>query len=151
MPVDENLSPTTPAGARLSVRLLRNDGRCRRGAAPRPGPARRGSPGRGADLPLPDGRRLALLTSAAPLYDAKGRNVSAVGAFVDITLQKMLQRELDLRRREAEEASVRKTRFLAAVSHDIRTPVNAINLMAEVIRRYAGDAVAAPADPRPGP
>jgi signal transduction histidine kinase len=44
-----------------------------------------------------------------------------VTAFVDITAQKELQRELDARRREAEEASVRKTRFLAAVSHDIRT------------------------------
>ena len=29
-------------------------------------------------------------------------------------------------RREAEEASTRKTRFLAALSHDIRTPANAI-------------------------
>ena len=45
-----------------------------------------------------------------------------VSAFVDITQLKTLQRELDMRRREAEEASVRKTRFLAAASHDIRTP-----------------------------
>ena len=45
--------------------------------------------------------------------------------------------ELDRRRREAEQASARKTRFLASASHDIRAPVNAINLMAEVIRRTA--------------
>ncbi|HEX5270586.1 MAG TPA: HAMP domain-containing sensor histidine kinase [Gemmataceae bacterium] len=45
--------------------------------------------------------------------------------------------ELDRRRREAEEASSRKTRFLAAVSHDIRNPVNTINLMAEVLCRAA--------------
>jgi signal transduction histidine kinase len=44
---------------------------------------------------------------------------------------------LERRRHEAEEASGRKTRLLASASHDIRTPVNAINLMAEVIRRYA--------------
>jgi signal transduction histidine kinase len=44
---------------------------------------------------------------------------------------------LDRRRLEAEEASGRKTRLLASASHDIRAPVNAINLMAEVIRRYA--------------
>src|SRR5262249_38551604 len=56
-------------------------------------------------------------------------------AFADVSIQKSLVRELELRRREAEEASVRKTRFLAAVSHDIRTPVNAINLLAELIRR----------------
>jgi signal transduction histidine kinase len=48
-----------------------------------------------------------------------------------------MERELALYRREVEDASVRKTRFLAAVSHDIRTPANAIRLRAEVIRRVA--------------
>ncbi len=48
-------------------------------------------------------------------------------------------RELERRRREAEEASGRKSQLLASVSHDIRTPVNTISLMAEVIRRSAGD------------
>ena len=86
---------------------------------------------------LPTGRRLSLLTNAAPVRGgaAGGRPAGAVAAFVDITPQKELQRELDVRRREAEEASVRKTRFLAAVSHDLRTPANAISLLAELIRR----------------
>jgi len=53
------------------------------------------------------------------------------------------EQELDLRRREAEEASLRKTRFLAAISHDIRTPVNAINLLAELMRRTAANRSAA--------
>src|ERR1700722_6932822 len=47
--------------------------------------------------------------------------------------------ELDLRRRHAEDASIRKSRFLAAVSHDIRTPANAISLLAELIQRTATD------------
>ena len=47
--------------------------------------------------------------------------------------------ELDVRRREAEEASGRKTRLLASVSHDIRTPLNSIQLVADVIRRTADD------------
>ena len=59
----------------------------------------------------------------------------AVGQLLE--QQQQLQQELDRRRQEAEEASARKTRFLAAVSHDIRTPTNAINLMAEVIGRMA--------------
>ncbi|MEO6437524.1 MAG: HAMP domain-containing sensor histidine kinase, partial [Tepidisphaeraceae bacterium] len=50
---------------------------------------------------------------------------------------KQLQRELETRRREAEEANVRKTRFLAAASHDIRTPANAISLLAELLKRTA--------------
>ncbi|HEX8523985.1 MAG TPA: ATP-binding protein [Tepidisphaeraceae bacterium] len=48
-----------------------------------------------------------------------------------------LQVQLHQRRLQAEEASQRKTRFLAAVSHDVRTPANAINLMAELISRAA--------------
>jgi signal transduction histidine kinase len=47
--------------------------------------------------------------------------------------------EVDARRCEAEAASVRKTRFFAAVSHDVRTPANAIGLLAEVIRLNADD------------
>ncbi len=47
--------------------------------------------------------------------------------------------ELIHRRREAEDASGRKTRLLNAISHDIRNPVNTINLMAEVICRTAED------------
>lgn len=48
-------------------------------------------------------------------------------------------RELEVRRRAAEEASQQKTRFLAAVSHDVRTPANAICLSAELIERVATD------------
>jgi two-component system CheB/CheR fusion protein len=84
-------------------------------------------------------KRVTLLANARPIRDRDGKLMGAVGAFVDITPQKELQRELDLRRREAEEASVRKTHFLAAVSHDIRTPANAISLLAELIRRTAAN------------
>jgi signal transduction histidine kinase len=44
---------------------------------------------------------------------------------------------LEAKRRQAEEASSRKTQMLASVSHDIRTPLTAINLIADVIRRTA--------------
>ena len=47
--------------------------------------------------------------------------------------------ELDRRRHEAEEATRRKTNLLASASHDIRTPVYAIRLMAEVIGQAADD------------
>jgi PAS domain S-box-containing protein len=87
----------------------------------------------------PSKRRLVVLAHARPIRDTESRMLGAVAAFVDITAQKDLQREIDLRRREAEEASVRKTRFLAAVSHDIRTPANAISLLAELVRRTAAN------------
>ncbi len=91
------------------------------------------------EMVLPTNRQLVLLVNARPIRDKEGKSSGAVSAFADITPQKELQRELDLRRREAEEASVRKTRFLAAVSHDIRTPANAISLLAELIRRTAAN------------
>ena len=92
------------------------------------------------DLVLSNNRRLSLLTYARPIRDPRDNSIrGAVSVFVDITTQKELQRELDTRRREAEEASIRKTRFLAAVSHDIRTPANAISLLAELIRRTASN------------
>jgi signal transduction histidine kinase len=55
--------------------------------------------------------------------------------------------ELDRRRRDAEAASQRKSRLLASASHDIRTPVYAITLMAEVIRQAAGNPSSAPQIP----
>jgi PAS domain S-box-containing protein len=89
------------------------------------------------EVMLPGGRRLNVLSSAAPFHDAKGTLSGGVSSFADITQLKQLQRELETRRREAEEANVRKTRFLAAASHDIRTPANAISLLAELLRRTA--------------
>jgi PAS domain S-box-containing protein len=91
------------------------------------------------EIVAPAGRRVTVLASAAPIRDRERRIVGAVAAFTDIGPHKALQRELDRRRREAEEASVRKTRFLAAVSHDIRTPANAINLLAELMKRTAAN------------
>jgi signal transduction histidine kinase len=89
------------------------------------------------DVVLPGNRKLTVLSSAAPFHDAEGNISGGVSSFVDITQLKHLQRELETRRREAEEANVRKTRFLAAASHDIRTPANAISLLAELLRRTA--------------
>jgi len=57
----------------------------------------------------------------------------------EITVQNA---ELEERRREAEDASARKTRLLASVSHDMRTPLQALNLTAELIRSSADDRTA---------
>lgn len=137
---DENIAPSTPAGARV-FRSFQSGGQPLQPADHPLQRACRNQEVTGEELTLstPGGGRLELLASAAPIHDAKGAVVGGVCALVDVTAQKTLQREIDLRRREAEEASTRKTHFLAAVSHDIRTPANAISLMAELIRRYAAD------------
>jgi len=91
------------------------------------------------EIVLDSGRRIFALVYARPILGAENKPRGAVAVYVDITAQKELQRELEVRRREAEEASVRKTRFLASVSHDIRTPANAISLLAELIRRTSSN------------
>lgn len=58
------------------------------------------------------------------------------------------QRELEDKRREAEDAARQKSRFLAAISHDVRTPANAISLLAELIQRSAADPKMAPEVPK---
>jgi PAS domain S-box-containing protein len=95
-------------------------------------------------LVMPDDRRTHEWMAAAPIRDRHGRIVGGVATVVDITTLKALQHELDERRREAEESAARKQRFLAAVSHDIRTPANAINLLAELLRRTAHEAATRP-------
>ena len=62
-----------------------------------------------------------------------GSPITYVGIFVDITERKELRRKLDERQRELEEALAQaqranraKTAFLNNMSHDIRTPMNAI-------------------------
>ena len=53
-------------------------------------------------------------------------------------------RRWSVRREEAAEEARRKTRFLAAISHDIRTPVNALVLSCQLLRMVS-------AGRRPGP
>jgi two-component system capsular synthesis sensor histidine kinase RcsC len=88
------------------------------------------------DLIFP-ARRRSLLVSAAPIRNTEGKIEGSISAFTDISILKELQSELDSRRRAAEEQSVRKSRFLAQVSHDIRNPANTISLLAELLYRTA--------------
>ncbi|WP_193213570.1 ATP-binding protein [Luteolibacter marinus] len=68
------------------------------------------------------------------------RIIEWLAAQAALALQSIrFQRELDEKRIAAEEASQQKTRFLAAVSHDVRTPANAISLLAELIERCSKD------------
>ena len=91
------------------------------------------------DIRLADGMVISTLCNAAPIRDRAGRIVGAISAFVDISANRSLQQELDRRRRQADDVSSRKSRFLGALTHDLRTPANAINLLAELLRKSADD------------
>ncbi len=102
-------------------------------------PERPGDTERGAGDGGGRRRRLFLLANTRHIRDNEGKITGAVTAYADRDPAQRIAAPVDLRRREAEEASVRKTRFLAAVSHDIRTPANAISLLAELVRRTAAN------------
>lgn len=139
-PVDANFSPFAPPGELIR----RTDYRDGRPLAAEEFPLVRAIRQREQlhneefEVVFADGRRVAVLGSTAPIFDGAGRVTGGVCAFADMTHLKRLERDLEARRRESEEATARKTRFLAAASHDIRTPANAIRLLAEIIKRTAG-------------
>jgi len=90
------------------------------------------------------------------LLDAESRHLAAQNERLEAVNRELIHHkeeitrrneELESRRLAAEEASGRKTRLLRSASHDIRTPVSAINLMAEVIRRTAENPLLAPKVP----
>lgn len=79
-------------------------------------------------------------TVITPWTEHDFRIVEWFAGQVSMALQAIsAQQEVECKRRDAEEASRQKTRFLAAVSHDVRTPANAISLLAEFIQKSAAD------------
>ena len=86
--------------------------------------------------------------NAVDILDTQGQILKQQNDDLDAANQELSRRgdliakqndELDRRRRDAEEASTRKTQMLRSASHDIRSPLHAINIMADVIRRAASD------------
>jgi len=73
------------------------------------------------DLVRPDGMRISVGITYAPLFDREGRLVNIVGSVRDIT-----------RFREAEEL---KSTFISIISHELKTPVALIKGYAGTLRR----------------
>jgi signal transduction histidine kinase/GAF domain-containing protein len=91
------------------------------------------------NIQLSDGEVLTTICNAAPIRDRSGAISGAISAFVDVSALKSLREEVDRRRKEADDVSLRKSRFLTAVAHDVRNPANAIALLAELLRKSAHD------------
>jgi PAS domain S-box-containing protein len=64
--------------------------------------------------------------SISPVKDAKGTITNYIAVKLDITDQKLAQREIERMRDAAVELARMKSEFLANMSHEIRTPMNAI-------------------------
>jgi PAS domain S-box-containing protein len=73
-----------------------------------------------------DGRLIDVSVSISPVRDIDDRIVAASKIARDITLQKRIQRELQLAKEAAEAANHAKDQFLSVLSHELRTPLTPV-------------------------
>ncbi|MDX1507975.1 MAG: PAS domain S-box protein, partial [Woeseiaceae bacterium] len=84
-----------------------------------------------------DGSEFPVEISLSPVESPDGSVVSAV--IRDVTDRKRLELELVAARQEAERANKANSAFLAAASHDLRQPVQALTLLNGALRRTVKD------------
>ena len=89
------------------------------------------------ELPLL-GRRL-LLVNAREIRDGPLGGRKILLAIEDITERRQATEALEAAKREAEQANLGKSRFLAAASHDLRQPLQTISLLHEVLAKKIDD------------
>lgn len=87
-----------------------------------------------------DGSEFPVEISLSPFTSASGAFVSSV--IRDVTNRKKMEQELIAARQEAERANKANTTFLAAASHDLRQPVQALSLLNGALRRTVHDSLA---------
>lgn len=86
-----------------------------------------------------DGTMFPVEISLSPVTSATGTFVSSV--IRDVSARKQLEKALITAREEAERANKANSAFLAAASHDLRQPVQALSLLTGALRRTAKDAL----------
>jgi len=81
------------------------------------------------------GEEVWLLISGVPLLDNNGEVVGSMGIHYDITERKRDEKQLIDAKNEADAARLAERDFLARMSHEVRTPMNAILGMARLLER----------------
>lgn len=85
-----------------------------------------------------DGSEFPVEISLSPVLTERARFVSSV--IRDVTRRKKMELELIEARQAAERANKANSAFLAAASHDLRQPVQALSLLNGALRRAVSDA-----------
>lgn len=86
-----------------------------------------------------DGKTFPVEISLSPVTSSSGVFVSSV--IRDVSARKQLEKDLMAAREEAERANKANSAFLAAASHDLRQPVQALSLLTGALRRTAKDSL----------
>jgi light-regulated signal transduction histidine kinase (bacteriophytochrome) len=81
----------------------------------------------------------AILTTKAPWRDSKGSTIGLVAIAKDITTRKAYQRERDRLLCEVRRANEELSAFSHVVAHDLRTPLRAVKLYAELLAQHLQD------------
>ena len=88
-----------------------------------------------------DGQYRWISDRGTPYEGSKGRFLGYLGSSLDITERIELETALEQQRVFAEEASRHKTQLVSALSHDARTPLNAVVLAAQLLELHFNDDV----------
>lgn len=84
-----------------------------------------------------NGREIPVEVSLSPVDTDHGRYVSSV--IRDVTARRQMQKDIISAQQAAERANKANSAFLAAASHDLRQPVQALNLLNGALRRTVKD------------
>jgi PAS domain S-box-containing protein len=82
----------------------------------------------------PDGSRIAVAGTFAPLKNAQGELAGAIAAFSDITERRLLEHSLVARAADLVRADRSKDEFLAMLAHELRNPLAPLRNAAEILR-----------------
>ncbi len=64
-----------------------------------------------------------ILDTGVPRFDKQGEFKGYIGSGIDVTEHKLLERQLQIAKENAELAAQVKSNFLAIMSHEMRTPL----------------------------